>query len=908
MPLVPGARLGAYEALALLGAGGMGEVYKARDTRLGRSVALKILHAHVAADPLWRRRFEREARAISQLNHPRICTLYDVGEEGSSQFLVMEFVEGETLAHRLKKGPLPIDVAVRHAIEVAEGLDHAHRAGITHRDLKPANVMLTRSGAKLLDFGVAKLREEGAEVTRSLDRAVNELEQHPNQPLIHSRPTGLLTDVGIVLGTFEYMAPEQLQGHEVDARTDIFGFGVVLYEALTGRKPFEASTQAGLIGAILMSDPPPMSTLRPAVPPLLELVVQRCLAKDPDERWQTVRDLIASLRWVKENTPLSLPPGARQLPRMSQAAIGAVVVAILTSGAMFLRTATRPERDSPLERWDVALPTGHSLAAELVPSLALSSDGNHLVYRAQSGTGTQLYVRHLDQFEARLIQGSVDAHTPFFAPDGQSIGFMANARIFRVPTDGGPPEVICDAPSLTPGSPGATWGPDGTIVFAAGTSGLMYVSSAGGIPETLTMPDSARGEVTHISPQFLPGGKELLFTIRTVEEGWRLAILSMMSRQWQWLPPIGEVGSAKYVPSGHILYAQSGRLHAIPVNLAGREFTGPSFGLSEEVYTRVVTDALLAEFAVADTGIIAFVSGRPPDWTLVSVGMDGRTVSPLADAPHMYRYPRFSPDGLRVAVTVEEERTDLYIADDRGSLRKLTNSGNNITPTWHPSGRLVTFGSRRAGSLGFDIYSAPIDESAEAERIVSRPGTQVPSGWSPRGDALAFYELGNQTARDVWIWSAREPSGRPLLSTRANERAATFSPNGNWLTYVSNETGLDEVYVQRYPGPGGKEIVSRGGGTEPVWSPNGRELFYRNKGQMMVVTLRTDSGLVADTPRVLFQDHYVTAPSETGRPNYDVSPDGQRFVMVRSSDQSPTHLHVVHNWRALFNGARSDRQ
>jgi serine/threonine protein kinase/Tol biopolymer transport system component len=870
----------------------MGEVYKGRDTRLGRSVALKVLHAHVAEDPELRRRFEQEARAVSQLSHPHIATLFDVGHHDGSEFIVMELVDGETLADRLKRGPLPVELALRVAIEIADGLDHAHRAGITHRDLKPANIMLSRSGAKLLDFGLAKLRNRAAEVTSSLDRAVAHLPQ-----AVGPRPTTVYTQHGTILGTFEYMAPEQVQGADVDPRTDIFAFGSLLYEMLTGRKAFEAATQASLIGAILVSEPPLMEAYRPGLPPLLDMTVRRCLAKDAEDRWQTVRDLLVALRWVSEHltNPRSSQPAVRSRKMAAVMAVPALVaVAAITYAAWAIGDDREPTNHS-LTRWDVALPAGQSLAAELHPALAISPDGTHVVFGAHSGTSTQLFVRRADEFEAKPISGSVDGHTPFFSPDGQWIGFMARGKILKVPVIGGFPQLVCDAPSLAPGSPGATWGADNTIVFASGLSGLMRVSVAGGIPELLTKPDSARGEVTHISPQFLPSGSDLLFTVRTDDEGWRVAILSMTTRQWQWLPPIGEVASARYSRTGHLIYAQSGNLFGRPLSLSDRTFTGASFPLTDDVYTRVVTDALVAQFAISDGGVLAFISGQPPDWTLVSVDGAGREIRLLTDTPHMYRYPRFSPNGRQIAVTVEEQRTDIFIVDERGSMKKLTKNGTNTTPAWAPNGEQVTFGSRRPGSDAIDIYSAPTDDSSDPAQLVTGADVQVPGGWSPDGDSLAFYEVGNNTARDIWIWSRRQRRRHPLLVTAANERGVSFSPDGSWLTYVSNDSGRDEIYVQRYPGAG-SEIVSKGGGTEPVWAPNSREVFYRNNGQLFAVSFRTEPRIVADAPRVLFSDRYVVAPAEAGRPNYDVSPDGKSFVMVRSVDRSPTHLHVVQNW------------
>ena len=884
--LAPGTRLGAYEVMSLLGAGGMGEVYKARDTRLGRSVALKVLHADVAGDPRRRERFEREARAVSSLNHPRICTLYDVSHHQGVEFLVMEFVGGETLADRLAKGPLSIDMAVRYAIEIAEALDHAHRRGITHRDLKPPNVMLTATGVKLLDFGVAKLRDSAVVATRSLNRAVDALDS------AHVTRVVPLTDEGTLLGTFEYMAPEQLQGQDADERADVFALGAVLYEMLTGRRAFSATTPAAVIGAVLMTHPSPIRDVRP-VPPLLDRIISQCLAKNPDERWQHVRDVRASLQWVLDGIDDAAVPATsprRRWPALAAAAaVGALAVAL-----PLWRAATTSAGGS-LNRWDVAAPASGSFAAELFPSVAVSPDGRYVAFRVQLGASSQLYLRRTDDFEGTPIQGSEGAHTPFFSPDGQWIAFLSSGRIFKAPVAGGPPIMVASAPSLSPTSPGATWGRDGTIVFAAGASGLMRVADAGGTPEVLTTPDASRGEVTHISPQFVGDGQEVLFSIRTNTDQWRVGVLSRATGKWDWLPALGHVAGATYVDATHhLVYAQAGKLYVVPADLETRTFGGAAVPLPEVVYTHVVGGSTVAQFAASRTGVLAFMSGEPPEWTLVSVDrkLSERRIS---DEPHAFRYPRFSPDGRLVAVTIEEERSDVYLVDvDRGTIRKLTKDGGTTTPTWTRDGRDVVFSWIRPGSDSYDVFSIPIDESSPPKLLLARPGGQFVSGWTPMGDAFTFYELGNKSARDIWTWSLKTQTAASIAATQANERSASFSPDGRWLAYVSNESERDRVYVQRYPGPGGREVVSPPGGTEPVWAPTSRELFYRLGNRIMAVPFQPESGALGE-PIVALEGPYVPAPSETARPNYDVSRDGS-FVMVRTVERSATHLHVVQQW------------
>ena len=889
--LAPGTRLGSYEVLGLVGTGGMGEVYKARDVRLGRSVAPKELHAKVARDPKLRERFEREGRAVSSLNHPRICTLYDVSRHEGLEFLVMEFVDGKTLADSLSKGPLPVRTAVRFAIEIAEALDHAHRRGITHRDLKPPNVMLTSSGAKLLDFGVAKLRDAGVVATRSLDRAVEALD---------TSATGVrLTDEGMLVGTFEYMAPEQLQGQEADERADVFALGCVLYEMLTGRRAFSATTPAGVIGAVLMSEPPPIRDVKP-VSPLLDRVIAKCLAKNPDDRWQRISDLQAPLQWVLDGVDLAAPAEAPPRRRWSRIGLG-IGAALLVAAAGFpIWTAwTGPAGGSP-DHWDVASPPGGSFAAEVFPSVAVSADGRHIAFRAHLDGTPRLYLRRADQFESVPIPGSDGAHSPFFSPNSEWVGFLLDGNLYKASVAGGTPIFITSAPSLSPTSPGVTWGTDGTIVFAAGAAGLMRVRDTGGTPEVLTSPDASRGEVTHIAPRFVPGGREVLFSIRTTEEDqWRVGVLSLDSRKWDWLPPLGQIAGATYVAdTRHLVYAQQRKLFAIPVDLAGRTFTGSPIALPENVYTHVIGGSMVAQFAVSDNGVLAFMAGEPENQMLVAVSRT-RSERRITDEPHGFRYPRFSPANDLLTVTLEDERSDVAIIDvARGTIRKLTRNGSATTPTFSRDGLKVVFSWLRPGADSYDIYSLPIEDPGTPEPVlVGRAGSQFVSGWSQSDDTFAFYELTNQTSRDIWTWSTKTRAATKVAATTLNESSAAFSRDGAWLAFVSNDVAgrQSRVYVQRLSGSGQPQPVSPLGGTEPVWSPTLDELYYRLGNKILAVAFNPLAGTAVGDPRVVVEGTYVPAPSESGRPNYDVARDGS-LVMVRSVDRSATHLHVVQQW------------
>jgi len=550
------------------------------------------------------------------------------------------------------------------------------------------------------------------------------------------------------------------------------------------------------------------------------------------------------------------------------------------------------------------MPEGQTLATEIYPSLAISPDGTQRVLRLESASSWQLFSQRIDQFEPTPIPGSEKGHSPFFSPDGQWIGFLANSRIYRVPASGGRALFVSNAPSLSPGSPGATWGPDNTIVFAAGVSGLMRVSiGPGAAPERLTTPDAARGEVMHVEPQFLPNGRDVLFSIRTSDDQWRVAILSLDTGDWEWLDAIGDVAGARYVSAGHLIYAQSGVLFAIPLDVERRTFTGPPVALPGSVYTRVVADAVIAQFAVSDAGLMLYASGGPPDWTLVSVS-ESNGPSPLgASPPRLYRYPRVSPDGDRVAVTIEEDRSDIYVVDSRsGASRNLTKSvGNSTQPVWDPEGERLAFASRRVGSDAYDVFLMPIDGSAEADVLIGRTGGQFPTSWVK--GLLAFYELDNVTARDIFTWSIEDQEAAEVVATPWNERGAVLSPDASLLAYVSNESGSDQVYVRQYPG-GAQEVVSTEAGTEPVWHPSGQELFFWSGNTLMAARIQAVPRLEVVSRRKVLEGSYIR--TATGPANYDVTPDGRSFVMVLDPEGAAAQLRVVENWAGGLDSPAAD--
>jgi Tol biopolymer transport system component/tRNA A-37 threonylcarbamoyl transferase component Bud32 len=888
MPILPGRRLGPYEILSAIGAGGMGEVYKARDTRLDRVVAIKVLPAHLADRAELRERFDREAKTIASLNHPHICTLFDTGHQDDIDFLVMEYLEGETLAQRLQKGALPIQQVLQFAIEIADALDKAHRKGVTHRDLKPGNIMLTKSGTKLLDFGLAKLKQDVAPA---------------NVPL-SELPTAIdpLTAHGTILGTLQYMAPEQLEGKEVDARTDIFAFGVVVYEMATRKRAFEGKSQASVISAIMSSDPVPMSSLQPMTPPALDRVVKACLAKDPDGRWQTASDLARELKWIAEgvsqimSAPTTAAKGFRALGRRALIpGLGALLlVAVIASLAAW---NLKPAPPQPVTRTVIDLPPGQQLAdLENGPAVALSPDGTQLAYVARQGGTQQLYLRAMNSIEARPIFGTEGAIYPFFSPDGQWVGFFAGGKLMKVSVTGGATQNLGDA--LLPR--GASWGRQGMIALApTNVSVIQQVPDSGGTPQPLTRRQN--GEVSHRWPEFLPGGKAVLFVASANTGSWpsaQVAVQSLGAGERRNLVQGGGM-YPRYAPSGHLVYAQGGSLMAVPFDPQRLAVTGTAVPVVEGVLQSTVTG--VAQYSFSSTGSMVYVSGgvQSAQSRLEWVSRNGAE-QPVAAPARAYLNPRLSPDGRQVSVGIVEQESQLWLYDlSRETLTRLTFEGKqNLYPVWTPDGKRIAFQSSKEGPSGpLKVFWQLADGSGGLERLTNSEDTGAPLSWSPDGQLLAYIEITPTTGYDIWVLRMSDRKAQPFLRTPFNESVPRFSPDGRWLAYVSDESGRYEIYVQSYPGPGGKSQISTDGGTEPVWNPNGRELFYRIGDKMMAVDITTHPGFTAGKPRTLFEGQYVPTPATF--PNYDVSSDGQRFLMLKRVEQAeaaPTRINVVLNW------------
>jgi len=870
--LNPGTRLGQYEILALAGAGGMGEVYRARDTRLEREVALKVLPEELSRDPERLARFQREARLLAALNHPNIAAIYGLEHSDGTHYLVMEWVPGETVADRIKrKGAIPIDEALAIAKQIAEAFEAAHEKPIIHRDLKPGNVKVTPEGTvKVLDFGLAKAFESE---TPEEDTA--------NSPTLSHLPSL----PGVILGTPAYMSPEQARGKKVDKRTDIWAFGCVLYEMLTGTPLYKGQTMAEILASVI-KDIPTLGELPRETPPSIRNLLSRCLEQDLRER---LRDIGEARIAIEHAGAPARAVGGKPAQASRRWAllfgVGALLVAVLI-GALVLWNR-RPTPVEATRRLVVSLPAGQQFSAT-GQIMALSPDGKLLAYVAREDDSQQLFLRALDSFDVRAFPGTDGAGGPFFSPDSQWVAFFADGKLKKVSVAGGTPITLADA-NLT--QPGGTWGPNDTIVFRQRSPNLAAIPAAGGTPEPLISPDSSKGENTVCCPAFLPGAGALLFTTATGTNPGQIAVHRLPSGERTDLIAGGLW--PVYLSTGHLLYVQGGTLMAVPFDPAQLRLAGTPVPAVEGVLQSGQSG--VAYYSVSNDGSLAYVPGRVRGANSTLVWVDRKGVAqPLAAQPHAYRNPRISPDGRRVAVGIDELGGQVWTYDlTRDTLTRLTFEGTGSgNPFWSPDGSRLLFNSGAPGSL----FVQPADGSSKAERLTTNEYRQIPNSWSPDGQFLAFHENNPTTAADIMVLRLAGHQVQPFLRTPASEGAARFSPDGRWLAYTSLESGRAEIYVQPFPGPGGKWQISTEGGTEPVWNPDGRELFYRQGDRMMAVDIVTQPAFSAGRPKLLFQEPYLLSAGNL--PAYDVSLDGQRFLMVRESqqEQPPTQINVVLNW------------
>ncbi len=887
MTLAEGSRLGPYEILGPLGAGGMGEVYRARDTRLDRDVAVKVLPEQLSSNPDFKQRFEREAKAISSLNHPNICALYDVGSQDGVEYLVMELMNGETLAERLKKGPLSAEQVRRYGMEIAEALDRAHRQGIVHRDLKPGNIMMTPAGAKLMDFGLAK--------PGGVRNGVSGLTAVPTQ-------TTPLTAEGTLVGTFQYMSPEQLEGKEADARSDIFSLGAVLYEMVTGRRAFEGKSQISVMAAILEKEPTPMSEIQPMSPPALERLVQTCLKKDPEERLQSARDVKLHLEWIGEAgskagvpAPVVSRRKTRQRLAWTLAAVGFVLAAI--SAAAYFRLSSvhaRTVRSYILPPDKTAFAFDASTGGPV-----LSPDGMRVVFAVIDGTGKKmLWIRPLDSLTAQPLEGTEDASFPFWSPDSRFVGFFTPGKLKKIDTIGGPPQTLCAASS----GRGGTWGPKGVILFTPDVfGGIQKVPSAGGAPTDLLGLDKERQQTSLRWPVFLPDGHHFLYwggnPTASSQDTNGLFVGSLGDKAQRFLCQADS--DALYAPPGYLLYLRDRSLMAQPFDAGNQKLAGEAFPVAEEVANRM--SFRLGCFSSSHDGSLVYQTGEnvrvQPVWLNASGGEAG-AAGELGDIIAI----RFSPDGLRLAEEIQEPRTkaiDLWLLDlARNVKTRFTfDAAPHFFPVWSPDGSTITYSSSVKGH--FDLYTKSASGAGEATLLLSSDADKYVSDWSRDGRYLTFTQVDSKlkTLGDIFIlplFGDRKPF--PFLQTTFNEGNAVFSPDGHWLAYQSNESGKGEVYIMPFPQPGGKWQVSQGGGVNPRWRPDGSAVFYRTPDDKLMEAVVTAKGaaLEVGTPKQVAKVSFA----ELGGVGwvYDVAPKDGRFVFLRPEQAVSTPVTLVTHW------------
>jgi Tol biopolymer transport system component len=893
--LSAGKKLGPYEIVAPLGAGGMGEVYRARDTRLDRAVAIKILPAHLSSDPVRKQRFEREAKTISSLNHPHICVLYDIGHQDGTDYLVMECLEGETLAKRLEKSPIPLEQVLKFGSQIADALDKAHRSGVVHRDLKPGNILLTPTGAKLLDFGLAKpavLSANGATLS-----AV-------------AAPATPVTQEGTILGTFQYMSPEQIEGKELDGRSDIFSLGAVLYEMLTGNRAFQGKSQLSVASAILDSEPAPIISVKPLTPSALDRAIRRCLAKDPEERWQTARDIAIELKWIADSGPSAGATGPLANRASSRERILAIALVLAAGAAIALGVlyVKRPAADARVTRTYVKSEAGSGfIFSGDQKGFAVSPDGLNLAYVASTPTSdskSALWIRPMDSLHARLLPRTEAAGFPFWSPDGRYIGFFAGGKLKKIDTQGGPPAIICDAPD----GRGGSWNQQGDIVFTPTVNSPIYrVSASGGPISQLTTQDPSKNETTHRWPWFLPDGRHFIFlagSTFTPSESATNSILmgSLDSKETKLL--FHTHYQASYA-SGHMLFLRQSSLMAQPFDAKRFEIAGEAVPIAEQV----LEDSSIAHawFSPSANGLLLYAEGVPKNRQLVWFDRNGKQVGavPGDDA---YAGIASSRDGKKLAYYLDGTGFDVWGFDiARGVKIPLTfgaSSGQgNMYPVWSPDGKNIAYTSYRNGT--YSLYQKSADGSGgETLLLEGIDHFRVPTSWSADGKFLVYHEgfSGRTYANGVpggWsIWVLPlfgDHKAYPFIQSSFSAREASFSPDGKWLAYCSNESGEYRIYVVPFPGPGGKWQVSLGDGRDPLWRRDGKEIFYLSAdNKLMAVKVETSGGsFVAGGARVLFDSH---SSGVFGR--YDVSADGQRFVVVYEGNRPSTTLTSVVNWIA----------
>jgi len=882
--LASGTKLGPYEVVSPLGAGGMGEVYKARDSRLERTVAVKVLPQHLSSSAEVRQRFEREAKTISQLSHSHICALYDVGREGETEYLVMEYLEGETLAARLANGALPLTQSMKIGVEIADALDKAHRQGIVHRDLKPGNVMLTKTGVKLLDFGLAKAMAAPPQSGAT------------SLPTVMGSHDANLTQEGTILGTFQYMAPEQLEGREADGRTDIFALGCVLYEMATGRKAFAGASQASLISSIMKEEPAPISAVLPTSPPALDRVIRKALAKDPEERWQSAGDLGSELKWIAEGGSASGIPAPQVASSRRRAPWLPWVVALVLAAAAFAagRAWTRPA-PVPLVRSSIDLPPEMDLDRWTSPML--SPDGSMLVFAATGADRKrQLWIRRMDGFAVQPLAGTDDAMSPFWSPDSRSIGFFAARKLKRVPAAGGPVQTICEAQD----GRGGSWSAEDVIAFApAPFGGLWKVAATGGAPSAITKVDG-QGQ-THRLPWFLPDGKHLLYVSGTQtsddEKGTSIQALDLASGKSTLVAR--ENSEGRFVEPGFLVFVREGNLLAQPFDRKALKTTGAAVPIAEGVAFEAFR--WVGKFALSNSGRLVYQSNEAFRKSRLSwFDLEGKPLGSVGEAANFFTVS-LSPDGRRVVATVlgdKNSRPELRLYDlERGVGSRFTFGGQGSNfPAWSPDGSEIAFGDPGSG-----VRVKAADGGSESKLIIPQRANIWPLSWSNDKRMLLRIQDNQTGGVDLWDLSLDgEAKLRKLIPTDPDElRTGAVSADGKWLLYVSNETGRREVYVVPYPAMGEKRQVSTAGASSGIWLGQSAILYDQPPdGRLFVVDLDTQSGgLRLSAPRPVF------GGKPPPRGPFDATRDGKRLLFAAPlEDSSSAQIRFVSDWRAELGG------
>ena len=890
MPLTPGTQLGPYQITSPLGAGGMGEVYRARDTRLERPVAIKILPAQFSSDLVRKQRFEREAKTISSLSHPHICVLYDVGHQDGIDYLVMECVEGETLGKRLEKGPLPLDQVLKLGMQTADALDNAHRSGVVHRDLKPGNIMITATGAKLLDFGLAKPVTALANVA-TLTAAVTQ--------------TSPMTEQGAIVGTFQYMSPEQVEGKELDGRSDIFSLGAVLYEMLTGKRAFEGKSQLSVASAILEKEPAPISTIKPLTPAALDHAIKKCLAKLSDERWQSASDLASELKWIGEGgsqggAPVTL--GTRRIRREAALEIIAGLLGIFLLATFSFevhRWRSTPERGLTIR---FALPPPEKSSFE--SGLALSPDGRQLAFVTQTAGKSQIWLRPLNAMEARPVPGTENGWQPFWSPDGRYIGFFADGKLRKLDLASSAVQTLCDAPDPR----GGAWNRNGVILFSpTAASPLFGVSAEGGVPSPVTALDPTEKEISDRWPYFLPDGRRFFYmgyhSGRTRMPIWLASLDSKDKKR-----VLESISMVEYTEPGYLIYIREHSLVAQGFEAKNLELKGNSFPLAESLEAEGESGVTgRASFTVAEGGVLAYLAGEHRQSQLTWYDRKGKALG-TAGPPADYDEPAMSLDGKYVAVaqgTFGSVRS-IWVRDlMRATQSRLTfgSAEYHGTPLWTPDGNRIVFSSNRKGYS--DLYWKPSNGTGKEDLLFGSESNKAADDVSRDGRYLIFENLIPASGRsELWVlplMGERKPT--PYLQSESYLTHAAISPDGHWVAYSSNESGGREIFVQSFPEAGAKFQISNDGGDYPVWRNDGKELFYfggRGSNSIVAVTVETGATFRAGAPQALFQAPLRNLSSS--RTVFVLSPDGQRILANQLLEESiRTPITVVANWDAELN-------